>query len=141
MEYPNGKRYYPYAQYLRQRYGGRVAKIPLDGGFTCPNRDGTKGIGGCAYCSARGSGDFVCGDDLEQQFSAYAAGLTKWQPVGYIPYFQAFTGTYAPLERLRTLYDRALPCRMQSGLRWQPGRTACRRRWRICLRNMRSARM
>lgn len=108
MEYPNGKRYYPYAQYLRQRYGGRVAKIPLDGGFTCPNRDGTKGIGGCAYCSARGSGDFVCGDDLEQQFSAYAAGLTKWQPVGYIPYFQAFTGTYAPLERLRTLYDRAL---------------------------------
>lgn len=108
MNYPNGKRYYPYAHYLKQRYGGRVAKIPLDGGFTCPNRDGSKGTGGCAYCSARGSGDFVRGTDLEQQFAAYAAGLTKWQPVGYVPYFQAYTGTYAPVERLRELYDRAL---------------------------------
>ena len=106
-----GKRFYPYFSYLKQRYGGRVAKIPLDGGFTCPNRDGTKGTGGCVYCSARGSGDFVAHPSrpLSEQFASYRGVLAgKWSPVGYIPYFQSFTGTYAPPDRLRTLYAEAL---------------------------------
>lgn len=55
----SGKRFYPYFWYLKTTYGGRIAKVPLDGGFTCPNRDGTKGTGGCSYCSAAGSGDFI----------------------------------------------------------------------------------
>ena len=106
-----GKRFYPYFSYLKQRYGGRVAKIPLDGGFTCPNRDGTKGTGGCVYCSACGSGDFVAHPSrpLSEQFASYRGVLAgKWSPVGYIPYFQSFTGTYAPLARLRALYAEAL---------------------------------
>ena len=106
-----GKRFYPYFSYLKQRYGGRVAKIPLDGGFTCPNRDGTKGTGGCVYCSACGSGDFVAHPSrpLSEQFASYRGVLAgKWSPVGYIPYFQSFTGTYAPPDRLRALYAEAL---------------------------------
>ena len=106
-----GKRFYPYFSYLKQRYGGRVAKIPLDGGFTCPNRDGTKGTGGCVYCSACGSGDFVAHPSrpLSEQFASYRGVLAgKWSPVGYIPYFQSFTGTYAPPDLLRALYAEAL---------------------------------
>lgn len=106
-----GKRFYPYFFFLKQRYGGRVAKIPLDGGFTCPNRDGTKGTGGCVYCSACGSGDFVAHPSrpLSEQFASYRGVLAgKWSPVGYIPYFQSFTGTYAPPDRLRALYAEAL---------------------------------
>jgi hypothetical protein len=106
-----GKRFASYAFYLKKTYGGRIAKVPLDGGFTCPNRDGTKGIGGCIYCSARGSGDFIAHPScsLYEQFEAYASTLSeKWTPIGYIPYFQSFTGTYAPPHRLRALYAEAL---------------------------------
>lgn len=106
-----GKRFSSYAYYLRKTYGGRVAKIPLDGGFTCPNRDGTKGTGGCVYCSARGSGDFIANPSrsLREQFDSYRTTLSgKWSPIGYIPYFQSFTGTYAPPQRLRELYTEAL---------------------------------
>ena len=106
----SGKRFYPYFWHLKQRYGGRVAKVPLDGGFTCPNRDGTKGYGGCTYCSAAGSGDFIASSDsLREQYDRYRTNmLSKWEPVGYIPYFQSFTGTYAPVERLRSLYTQAV---------------------------------
>lgn len=106
----SGKRFYPYFWYLKHKYGGRVAKVPLDGGFTCPNRDGTKGRGGCVYCSAAGSGDFVASPSLpiRTQFDQYRTQmLGKWEPVGYIPYFQSFTGTYAPVDRLRDLYKQA----------------------------------
>ena len=114
-----GKRFYPYSHYLKHRYGGRVAKVPLDGGFTCPNRDGTKSVGGCIYCSAHGSGDFIAhpSQSLPEQFQTYCQTLSqKWQPVGYIPYFQAFTGTYAPPERLRELYSQALSLPQTVGL-------------------------
>lgn len=107
----SGKRFYAYSSFLKQRYGGRIAKIPLDGGFTCPNRDGTKGVGGCIYCSSYGSGDFVASPALSiaHQYEQYIKTLSqKWSPVGYIPYFQAFTGTYAPIERLRELYTQAV---------------------------------
>lgn len=85
-------------------------KISLNGGFTCPNIDGTKGVGGCTYCSSSGSGDFA-GDpslDIHRQFEEVKAMMTnKWEGK-YIAYFQANTNTYAPLSRLKTLYESAL---------------------------------
>lgn len=107
----SGKRFYPYFWYLKNKYGGRIAKIPLDGGFTCPNRDGRKGFGGCIYCSSAGSGDFIANPSrpIVEQFETYRTNmLSKWTPVGYIPYFQSFTGTYAPPEHLRKLYTQAI---------------------------------
>ena len=106
----DNKRYHTYAYFLKRRYGVRTARVPLDGGFTCPNRDGTLGVGGCAFCSGRGSGDQIAAlPSLEQQ---YAAGIEKlrgkWPDARYIPYFQAFSGTYAAAAVLRARYDRAL---------------------------------
>lgn len=106
-----GKRYHTYDYYLRHRYGCKVCRIPLSGGFGCPNRDGTKGVGGCAFCSGAGSGEFA-GDaalPIAQQALAVRAGtMKKWPRAKYIPYFQSFTGTWAPLGRLRELYEAAL---------------------------------
>ena len=107
----SNKRYHSYDYYLRKRFGAKCAKLPLDGGFTCPNRDGTRGTGGCVYCSARGSGDF-CADSAVpvgiQLADAYGKLSKKWnQPFG-IAYFQAFTNTYAPLSVLREKYEAAL---------------------------------
>ena len=85
-------------------------KISLNGGFTCPNIDGTKGVGGCTYCSSSGSGDFA-GDpslDIHRQFEEVKAMMTnKWEGK-YIAYFQANTNTYAPLSHLKILYESAL---------------------------------
>ncbi len=107
----SNKRYYSYDYYLRQKFGKKCAKLPIDGGFTCPNRDGTLGVGGCIYCSARGSGDFCADKELtvrEQLEVEYGRLSKKWEnPLG-IAYFQAFTGTYAPLEVLREKYEAAL---------------------------------
>lgn len=107
----SNKRYYAYDYFLRRRFGSKCAKLPLDGGFTCPNRDGTRGHGGCIYCSERGSGDF-CADSTTpidvQLAKAYAKLSSKWrQPLG-IAYFQAFTNTYAPISVLREKYEAAL---------------------------------
>ena len=104
------KRYHTYDYYLKHKYGTKCARIPLDGGFSCPNREG--GGQGCTYCSARGSGDF-CADGIlppEEQFAKEYAHLTrKWgKRLPAIPYFQAFSGTYAPTEQLRAIYDAAL---------------------------------
>lgn len=97
--------------YLTARFGRRVQKIALDAGFTCPNRDGTVGVGGCLYCNARGSGTgaFSRGQGLTAQLEAAAKGLTRrYGPCAFIAYFQGFTNTYAPVNRLRALYDEAL---------------------------------
>ncbi len=104
------KRYHTYDYYLKHKYGTKCARIPLDGGFSCPNREG--GGNGCTYCSARGSGDF-CSDVIlppQEQFAREYTRLTrKWgKRLPAIPYFQAFSGTYAPTEHLRTIYDAAL---------------------------------
>ena len=110
------RRFYTFDYFLRKKFGGKVAKIPLDGGFTCPNLDGTKGVGGCIYCSARGSGDFAPEARLSvtEQFAKGVASLSdKWNPVGFIPYFQAHTNTYAPVEHLRALFEEAIA---QSGV-------------------------
>ena len=107
----SNKRYYTYDYYLRRTFGGKCAKIPIDAGFTCPNIDGRCGVGGCIYCSGRGSGDFaeLPTVSIREQYERTRKKLsTKWKTDRTIPYFQAHTNTYAPLERLREIYEEAL---------------------------------
>ena len=102
------KRYHTFDYYLKHRYGGKCGIVPLDAGFTCPNIDGTKGFGGCIYCSGRGSGDFAPSPDLPLS-EQYAIGLAKisekWTCTRFIPYLQAHSNTYAPKGRLKPIYD------------------------------------
>ena len=107
----SNKRYYTYDYYLRRRFGAKVAKIPLDIGLTCPNIDGRCGVGGCIYCSGRGSGDFAESPILpiEEQYRLTREKLSsKWSTERCIAYFQAHTNTYAPLEFLKESFERAL---------------------------------
>ena len=107
----SNKRYYTYDYYLRRRFGAKVAKIPLDIGLTCPNIDGRCGVGGCIYCSGRGSGDFAESPllPIEEQYRLTRAKLSsKWSTERCIAYFQAHTNTYAPLEFLKDSFERAL---------------------------------
>ena len=105
--YPNSdtnKRYYTYDYYLRRTFGSKCMKIPIDAGFTCPNIDGKCAHGGCIYCSPRGSGDFAQESIIppEEQFEIVKEQLSsKWKTDKYIPYFQAHTNTYAPVEIIR----------------------------------------
>lgn len=105
--YPNSdtnKRYYTYDYYLRRAFGSKCMKIPIDAGFTCPNIDGKCAHGGCIYCSPRGSGDFAQESVIptDEQFEIVKSQLSsKWKTDKYIPYFQAHTNTYAPLEIIR----------------------------------------
>jgi len=97
--------------HLRERFGGRVQKVTLDAGFTCPNRDGRAGKGGCLYCNARGSGTgaWAQGLSISQQLQAGMARLkTRYGARKFIAYFQSFSNTYAPLEVLRDRYEEAL---------------------------------
>ena len=89
--------------YLKKRFGCKVIKLSLDAGFTCPNRDGSKGTGGCIFCSAEGSGDFA--SDIPGQIRLLSK---KWPSGKYIAYFQSHTNTYAPVEVLREKYYQAL---------------------------------
>lgn len=105
------KRYYTYDYFLKSTFGGKVAKLPLDAGFTCPNIDGRCGHGGCIYCSDKGSGDFAPMPQIpirEQLDMSRALIGGKWKTDKVIPYFQAHTNTYAPLEVLRDKYEQAL---------------------------------
>ena len=107
----NNKRYYSFDYYLRTKYGSKCAKVPLDAGFSCPNRDGSKGVGGCTFCSSRGSGDF-CAEaslSLKDQFEKTREVYSKkWGNVLYIPYFQAHTNTYGSVEKIKNMLDAAL---------------------------------
>ena len=97
--------------YLRKRFGQKVYKIALNGGFTCPNRDGTIGTGGCIFCSEGGSGEFAqpAGTGITAQIEQGKELLSKKIKDGkYIAYFQAYTGTYADTDRLRSLYMEAI---------------------------------
>lgn len=97
--------------YLRDRFGCKVYKISLNGGFTCPNRDGKIDTRGCIFCSAGGSGEFASDpkDSVTKQIEDAKKRVAKKTKDGkYIAYFQAYTGTYAPVERLRALYTEAL---------------------------------
>jgi len=105
--------------YYREIFGRKTAKISLDGGFTCPNRDGTCGTRGCLFCSAGGSGDFAENAALsitEQIENGKKQTADKWKDPAYIAYFQAFTNTYAPVEDLRRKYEEALSCDGVEGL-------------------------
>ena len=109
----SNKRYYTYDYFLKKTYGGKCAKIPLDAGFSCPNMDGKCGRGGCVYCSSRGSGDFAESATLpiREQFEITRQKLTsKWSTERTIPYFQARTNTYAPLEKIKEKFEEALTC-------------------------------
>ncbi|AMA73899.1 MULTISPECIES: TIGR01212 family radical SAM protein [Aneurinibacillus] len=102
------KRYHTWNYHLRQQFGDKVFKVMLDAGFTCPNRDGTIAIGGCTFCSARGSGDFAGWrrDDLVTQFNEVKERQhKKWPNAKYIGYFQAYSNTYAPVDVLRDYYE------------------------------------
>ena len=96
--------------YLKKKFGMKMVKLSIDGGFTCPNRDGTKGVGGCLFCSASGSGDTAAGSgdiiaDLDSQITLLS---DKWPSAGYIAYFQSHTNTYAPVTELREKFCAAL---------------------------------
>lgn len=105
------KRYYTYDYYLRKTFGGKCAKISIDGGFTCPNIDGRCAYGGCIYCSPRGSGDFTPSSSLDIK-AQFEEGLrlvsAKWDTPRRIVYFQAHTNTYAPADVLRQKFYSAL---------------------------------
>jgi radical SAM protein (TIGR01212 family) len=102
------KRYHSWNYHLRHQFGHKVFKVALDGGFDCPNRDGTVAHGGCTFCSAAGSGDFAGNraESIEKQFHDIKATMhKKWKNGKYLGYFQAFTNTHAPVEELREKFE------------------------------------
>ena len=105
------KRYHSLDRELKDTFGEKVYKITLNGGMTCPNRDGRAGNGGCIFCSAQGSGDFA-GDaalSVTEQLRQGKADLQKKRPIrSYIAYFQAFTNTYAPVDYLERIFAEAI---------------------------------
>lgn len=104
----DNKRYHTYNYYLKNKFGKKVFKVSLNTGLSCPNRDGSKGVGGCTFCSATGSGDFGgnVADDLLMQFEKMKHVMhRKWSDAYYIGYFQAYTNTYADLETLKSFYE------------------------------------
>ena len=108
FKYSNtNKRYYSYDYYLKNKYNSKVSKIGLDAGFTCPNRDGKVSFGGCIFCSdgAR-SNEIKNITDLEEQYQTLKkVMLNKWKDSKFIAYFQAFTNTYASVEKLKEIYE------------------------------------
>ena len=108
----NGKPYYSLDYYLKETFGTKVYKLALDGGMTCPNRDGTIGSGGCIFCSEGGSGDFAAKRDISVRAQVEHAKLRvarKMEQDGpYIAYFQSYTNTYAPLPYLESLFTEAI---------------------------------
>ena len=107
----NDARYYSLNTYLRQTFGEKVYRLSLNGGMTCPNRDGSIGTGGCIFCSAGGSGDFAASPQQSVTGQIAQAKLLLREKTNcrkYIAYFQAYTNTYAPVGVLRALYTEAL---------------------------------
>lgn len=109
MQYLNGKRYYTMAQHCRERFGGRIVKIPLCSGFGCPNRDGSKGIGGCSFCSGAGGGEFSPRQHSPLAEQLKAARLPdKWQGCVKVAYFQSFSNTHTTAQGLSELLQETL---------------------------------
>lgn len=94
-----GQRYHSISTMLKREFGCKTIKLAIDGGFTCPNRDGTKGVGGCIFCSDSGSGEFA--SDIDDQIGLLS---DKWPDAEYLAYFQNHTNTYAPVSELRAKY-------------------------------------
>lgn len=107
----SSKRYNDFSGYFRKKFNGRVQKISIDAGFTCPNRDGTRGKGGCTYCNNKTFNPAYChleksvGQQISEGIEFFAR---KYQSMKYLAYFQAYSNTYAPVENLRELYSEAL---------------------------------
>ena len=110
--FPDGKRYSSFVGYFKRKYGERLQKIVLDAGFTCPNRDGKVGRGGCTYCdnAAFHPSYSTAGKSLHQQLDeGIEFHKVRYRTTEhYLAYFQSFSNTYAPLERLKSLYEEAL---------------------------------
>ena len=115
----DNKRYYTLNYYYKKTYGSKVFKVALNGGFSCPNKDGRKGTGGCIYCSPSGSGDFAGNikEDILTQFENIKnMMLEKWPDAKYIGYFQANSNTYASEDKLKELYEPILTVHNVVGL-------------------------
>jgi radical SAM protein (TIGR01212 family) len=100
----DNKRYQTLNYYLRNKYNSKVCKVPLDAGFTCPNRDGKCGTGGCLFCSDQGSGEFTLPNEtnlLSQYYENKKMMLKKWPNSLLIPYYQSYTNTYGTLDRIK----------------------------------------
>jgi hypothetical protein len=107
----NEKPYHSLDYELKQRFGEKVYRLSLNGGMTCPNRDGTVGTGGCIFCSQGGSGDFAASASLSitQQLQSQKALIRRKRPVNkFIAYFQAYTNTYAPASYLERIFTEAI---------------------------------
>lgn len=142
MAYPWGdtRRFNSYAGYFRRLFGGRVQKLSVDAGFTCPNRDGRIGRGGCTFCNNGAFTPSYCNPakSIRQQIDEGIA-FHRWRYRGaqrYLVYFQSYSNTYAPLERLQTLYGEALSHPDVVGLIvgraptvWMTRRSTCSPRW------------
>lgn len=109
FKYSNdNKRYHTFNYYLKNKYQNKVAKVSLNAGFTCPNRDGTKGYGGCIFCSDSGSGDFAGNvqDSLATQFAKVSQIMqSKWPNCKYIAYFQANSNTYGSVDKIKSCIE------------------------------------
>ena len=105
-----GRMYRTANEYYKEKYGEKVYKLSLDGGFTCPNRDGSVSTGGCIFCSALGGGEFAeHGTNIPEQLEKATARVAgKIKDGKYIAYFQAFTNTYGPIEKLEKMYREAV---------------------------------
>ncbi len=116
-----GERYNSISNYLKSEFGRKTVKLSIDAGFTCPNRDGTLGYGGCAFCSGGGSGELAAhaaadgsiSGSITEQIDRLSA---KWPDACYLAYFQSFTNTYAPVDVLREYYYAALDDPRISGI-------------------------
>lgn len=97
------KRYHSISTWLKRTFGEKTIKLAIDGGFTCPNRDGSKGVGGCIFCSDSGSGEFA--SDIDGQIRLLS---DKWPHARYLGYFQNHTNTYAPVSELAAKYNEVL---------------------------------
>ncbi len=106
----DNKRYYTWNYFLKHKFNEKVFKVSLNAGFTCPNIDGTKGYGGCTYCSSSGSGDFAGNPcmDIKTQFETVKAQMNKKWQGKCIAYFQAHTNTYAPVDILKKTFEPVL---------------------------------
>lgn len=108
----HNRRFNAYSNYFRQHFGGRLQKVSIDAGFTCPNRDGSAGTGGCTYCNNDAFNPSYChpSKSVSEQLAIGIDFLKHryHKPAAYLAYFQAFSNTYAPLEKLTALYGEAL---------------------------------
>ncbi len=115
----DNKRYHTLNYYYKQKYNSKVFKVSLNGGFTCPNIDGTTGYGGCIFCNKEGAGEYAgnINDNVIEQFSKIKKVMhNKWPNAKYIAYFQARTNTHAPIEKLKELYEPVLKIENVVGL-------------------------